>query len=179
MACAWSAPSHYLNQCWNIVIWTNGNKLRWNLNRNLYIFIQEMHLKMLSGKWRSVGLGLNVLINQRHLLEILNIYTTKKRKDSARFLWDVLHKFNHPVMAILTHITLAWRRRCYHMSVALYTCHFDVIKTLLWTYAFPEQSQTQGAVMFYELTWVNCNDICENVFEKICNQKIQKTCLTL
>ena len=34
-------PSHYLNQCWNIVNWTPGNKLQWNLNRNLYIFIQE------------------------------------------------------------------------------------------------------------------------------------------
>ena len=35
---AWSAPSHYLNQCWNIVNW---NKLQWNHNRNSYIFIQE------------------------------------------------------------------------------------------------------------------------------------------
>ena len=38
---AWSAPSHYLNQCWDIVNWTLGNKLQWNHNRNLYIFIQE------------------------------------------------------------------------------------------------------------------------------------------
>ena len=35
------SPSHYLNQCWNIVNWALGNKLQWNLNRNLYIFIQE------------------------------------------------------------------------------------------------------------------------------------------
>ena len=32
---AWTAPSHYLNQCWNIVNWTLGNKFRWNLYRNL------------------------------------------------------------------------------------------------------------------------------------------------
>ena len=38
---SWSAPSHYLNQCWNIVNWTLGNKLQWNLNRNTNIFIQE------------------------------------------------------------------------------------------------------------------------------------------
>ena len=37
----WPAPSHYLNQCWNIINWTHGNKLQWNLNRNLYIFIHE------------------------------------------------------------------------------------------------------------------------------------------
>ena len=30
----WSAPSHYLNQCWNIVNWTLRNKLQWNFNRN-------------------------------------------------------------------------------------------------------------------------------------------------
>ena len=29
----WSASSHYLNQCWNIVN-SHGTKLQWNLNRN-------------------------------------------------------------------------------------------------------------------------------------------------
>ena len=38
---AWTAPSHYLNQCWIIVNWTLRNKLQWNLNRNSHIFIQE------------------------------------------------------------------------------------------------------------------------------------------
>ena len=38
---AWQVPSHYLNQCWIILNWTHGNKLHWNLNGNLYIFIQE------------------------------------------------------------------------------------------------------------------------------------------
>ena len=32
-------PSHYLNQCCNIVNWTLGNEIRWNFNRNSYIFI--------------------------------------------------------------------------------------------------------------------------------------------
>ena len=36
-----SAPSHYLNQHWNIVNWTLRNKLQWNFNRNSNIFIQE------------------------------------------------------------------------------------------------------------------------------------------
>ena len=34
-------PSHYLNQCWDIVNWTLKNKLQWNFNRNSNIFIQE------------------------------------------------------------------------------------------------------------------------------------------
>ena len=36
----WPAPSHYLNQCWNIGNLTPGNKLQQNLNENLYIFTQ-------------------------------------------------------------------------------------------------------------------------------------------
>ena len=34
-------PSHYQNQCCIIVNWTPGNKLQWNHNQNVYIFIQE------------------------------------------------------------------------------------------------------------------------------------------
>ena len=37
----WKAPSHYLNQCRNIVNWTLGNKLQRNFNRNSNIFIEE------------------------------------------------------------------------------------------------------------------------------------------
>ena len=38
---AWSVPTHYLNQWWNIANWTRRNKLQWNLNPNAYIFIHE------------------------------------------------------------------------------------------------------------------------------------------
>ena len=37
---AWTAPSHYLNQCCNIVDKTLRNKLQWNFNRYSSIFIQ-------------------------------------------------------------------------------------------------------------------------------------------
>ena len=36
-----SAPSHYLNRCWDIVNWTIRNKFQWNFNRYSYIFIHE------------------------------------------------------------------------------------------------------------------------------------------
>ena len=38
---AWSAPSHFLIQCWDIINSNLRNKLLWNLKRNSYIFIQE------------------------------------------------------------------------------------------------------------------------------------------
>ena len=42
---AWSAPSHYLNQCWNIVNCTLRKKNQWNLNKNYFTFIQENALE--------------------------------------------------------------------------------------------------------------------------------------
>ena len=38
---AWSAPSHYLNKCRNIVKSNLRNKRQWNRKRNSYIFIPE------------------------------------------------------------------------------------------------------------------------------------------
>ena len=38
---AYSAPSHYLNQCLVIVNWTNSNKVQCNFNQNSIFFIQE------------------------------------------------------------------------------------------------------------------------------------------
>ena len=51
---ALSAPSHYLNQCWNIVNWTLGNKFQWNPNRNWYIFIQEIPFENVV--WKMVAI---------------------------------------------------------------------------------------------------------------------------
>ena len=56
-----SAPSHYLNQCWDIINWTLGKKLRSNLNEIHTFSFQKMHLKMSSGKWRPFCRGLNVI----------------------------------------------------------------------------------------------------------------------
>ena len=41
MTLHWTMPSHYLNQCCDIVNMNLRNKLQWNFKWNLYIFIQE------------------------------------------------------------------------------------------------------------------------------------------
>ena len=58
---AWSAPSHYLNQSWNIVNWTLRNKLQWNFNHNSYIFIDENAFENVVWKMAAIFLGLNLL----------------------------------------------------------------------------------------------------------------------
>ena len=65
---AWSAPSHYLNQCCNIVNWNLGNKRQWNLNRNLYIFIHKSAFEIVIRKLVPFYHGLNVLIYQEPYL---------------------------------------------------------------------------------------------------------------
>ena len=49
------APNHHLNQCWSIVNWTFGNKLlEWNLNRNIFFFIQENALENIFWKMAAI-----------------------------------------------------------------------------------------------------------------------------
>ena len=42
---AYSAPSHYLNQCWVIFNWTPRNKIKSNSNQNTRLFIHENALQ--------------------------------------------------------------------------------------------------------------------------------------
>ena len=51
---AWLAPSHFLNQCWNIVNWTIRNKLQWNFNRSSNICVQENVFE--SAVWEMVSI---------------------------------------------------------------------------------------------------------------------------
>ena len=50
----WTTPSHYLNQCWYIVDWTLGNTLQWNLNRIIYMFIQENKFEKVVWKMAAI-----------------------------------------------------------------------------------------------------------------------------
>ena len=61
MACRLVGAKPYLKQCWDIVNWILGNKLQWNLNWNLNIFIEENAFEIVVWKWRPFCLGLNVL----------------------------------------------------------------------------------------------------------------------
>ena len=47
---AWSAPNHYLNKSWNIINWTIRNKIKWNLYRYSYVFLQENAFKNVAWK---------------------------------------------------------------------------------------------------------------------------------
>ena len=106
MACHLAGtPSHYLNQCWYIVNWTLGHKLQWNLNPNLYFFIQEfkMHLKMASGKygvWKMVS-----ILSQPQCVDMNKVFmlvysrsVTRPEMDQNWLLLPALGRFWHRVV---------------------------------------------------------------------------------
>ena len=59
---AYSAPSHYLNQCLNIVNWTLGTNFGEILIKIRTFSFKNIHLKMLSAKWRPFCPGEDELI---------------------------------------------------------------------------------------------------------------------
>ena len=64
-----SAPSHYLNQCRNIINWSLRNKLQWHFNRNSNIFIQENAFENVVCEMATICLGLNELTITKQLMQ--------------------------------------------------------------------------------------------------------------
>ena len=79
------SPSHYLNQCWNIVNWTFRNKLHEILIKVHTFSFKKMHLKMSSGRCWPFCPGLNELtvIGSLGMNFILSIHCLVHTKPSV------------------------------------------------------------------------------------------------
>ena len=66
------APSHYLNQCWNIVNWTLRTNFSEILIETVRFSFEKMRLKVSSAKWRRWCLGLNVLTHTASITPALH-----------------------------------------------------------------------------------------------------------
>ena len=109
-----SVPSHYLNQCWNIVNWTLRNKLQWNLNRNSYISIQENAFKIV---WKmAIILSRPQCVMLIHACKTGNIRKkiTSTRKEKRQPLHNRLKKLYITIkyikMALIWPVSLGWMR---------------------------------------------------------------------
>ena len=70
----YSAPSHYLNQCWVIVNWTPGNKFQWNSNRNSVIFsCNQAVIWMVQSVRPSVCMSVCLSVHLSHLFDYVPI----------------------------------------------------------------------------------------------------------
>ena len=101
MACHLAGtPSHYLNQCWYIINWTLGHKLQWNLNPNLYIFIQEFQNAFENGVWKMVS-----ILSQPQYVDMNKVFmlvysrsVTRPEMDQNWLLLPALWRFWHRVV---------------------------------------------------------------------------------
>ena len=84
----WLVPSYYLNKCWNIVNWTLGNKFQWNINRNLYIFIQE-------NAFKNVVWKMAVILFRPQCVKVLNSISQKVVKRALSWPLFLECKFTH------------------------------------------------------------------------------------
>ena len=86
---AWSGPSHYLIQCWKIVDWTLGNKFKWNLNQNLYIFTNE-------NAFENVVLEMSAILFRLHSVNIhfsvpWTCFNAQQNQTTQLYVTDPLH----------------------------------------------------------------------------------------
>ena len=150
-------PSHYLNQCWNIVNWTLRNKLKWNFNRNFCFFIQwnafknvvcEMTAILSRGgmslpfKWWS-HMFLSQCVQDKHQVpEILDPRLGMKQlfSDITKDQW--LHNYANPVYGVATIChQVRWLRwghpKLFHTATSLLIwykmfCVRDISYRLIW-----------------------------------------------
>ena len=103
---AWSAPSHCLNQCWNIVNWTLENKFQWNRNRNSNILIQENAFEYVVCQMASISslprcvkwvlLRYAVFLLYMHISRFTRYFVNGKTYVNTRMLADThRHIFTH------------------------------------------------------------------------------------
>ena len=91
---AYSAPSHYLNQCQVIVNRTLKNELQWNFNQNTKLFIHENASEISSAKWWPFCAGENVFSNMMQMiLKIVNLLATT---------WDIPGPQRRPIRYIIS-----------------------------------------------------------------------------
>ena len=110
-------PSHYLNQCWNIVIGPVGTNFSEILIGIDILSFKKMHLKM-SGKWQLFCLSLNVFImyNKVSYLKLTSNWRTAVYKSSSKSPPTVL--LNKTCMSDVTrHVAHSIRITCSHCYI--------------------------------------------------------------
>ena len=96
----WLAPSHYLNQCWNIANWTLWNKLQWNFDWYSCFFIrrnafENVVCEMAAILSRERWVNATVVAGSRSILSLVH--------GSNILILDLLNKV-HPRFILYTHM---------------------------------------------------------------------------
>ena len=114
----WSAPSHYLNQWWNIVDWALRNKIQKMVFAIFTFSFKKIQLKILPAQWLPLCIGLSVIIfgknyesnwlsvslSQLIVVSYRRPGTTSKEIFAHRLLLKVLHQYILVSLSIFTYL---------------------------------------------------------------------------
>ena len=119
---AFSAPSHYLNKCWDIVNYTIRNKRQWNFNHNTKLFIHGHASEIIVSDpqiflphhairatfcpYNVEGIGHSPYIMSTREVYVICVIATSGNKNMAIAAWSEISLQN----CKLTHLPYAYMR---------------------------------------------------------------------
>ena len=118
-------PSHYLNQCWNIVNWNLRNKVQWNIKQNSYIFMHENAFENVVSEMEAIlsrpqcvnsanfqGGDTRILFPNRMLILVIYHHSlVRKFNHGSFYLWFSHSTISELWAALPDDRRLAWVRR--------------------------------------------------------------------
>ena len=153
MACAWSAPSHYLNQCWNIVNWILRNKLQWNFNRNSNIFIQENALENVVCEMASI-LSRPQCVNPSHESKVLWLLCWDSKlwfspNQTIIFLFRIRNPLQYVSRETVWYVNSLWSREAIwqHGTMSI------LAQVMAWCLMAPSHYLNQCWLIISEVQW--------------------------
>ena len=117
---AWQAPSHYLNQSWNIVNWTQQNNLRWNIHQNTIIFIQE-------NAFEDIVWMMTTILSQPQL------FIHRDNLDSIHGMMSLSNKLS-PTSVLINWLFHANYISCHHFVAVTWYIYFEYYTFLMLQY---------------------------------------------
>ena len=102
-----------LNQCWNIINWTPGNKLQWNFNQNTKLFIHENAsenivcemVTILCGG-RLVNVSNSTMLYSKHCIDVISWSKMISLQPFFCLFWNPdIHTWTHLPEAKITDIS--------------------------------------------------------------------------
>ena len=181
------APSHYLNQCWNIINWTLRSKFQWILNHNSYIFIQDGRNKMAAIFQMTF---LNVFKNVIwEMAAILSRPQYVKIKGTTSHWAEFSRTFSHWLYRWVM-LSLTWPQICYYIHCKICNSTMEIIECFSthswvlesscgqWIIPLCEQEQYCGCWCYgsvwlcHQQTWYGLPSLMGNFNKTECKMQI-------
>ena len=158
-----------LNQCWNIVNWTLGNKLQWNFNRNSNIFIEENAFENVVCEMLSISSRPQCVNGRRSVLSIdllpSCVNPDEMWKNHLWFMTSIL-SWSTPIHGVnyMNHFSLLYWWGKHSQNVLHQCCFHDWYFTEIWWWLLVYLWNIKQRLPQDKFTSLKVNHIQENTF---------------